>query len=97
MLGSSMVVRPAGPRFHPGRALRWESGWSGWMESRRLMAAKFLARMRLRLARWQCGRFAVLIIGRDFTSEIWRRLFEIIRGLKPSSLRRMCLEGIATE
>src|ERR1700675_2340536 len=97
MLGLRRMTRRAGPRFHPGLARRWEKGWSGWMESRRSTAARFLARMRLRLAHWQYGRFAVLTIGRDFTSAIWRRLFEIIRGLKPSSLRRMCRERIATE
>src|SRR5437660_12204003 len=84
-------------RFHTRRATRWDSGWSGWMESRRSTAAKFLERMKLRLARWRCGRFAVLIIGRDFVSTTWRRLFEIIRGLKPFLQRRMCRERIVTE
>src|SRR5207253_5307357 len=95
--GLKILLRRRVLRFHPRRALRWERDWSGWMESKRSTAANFLARMRLRLARWQCAQFAVLIIGRAFTSEIWRRSFEIIRGLKPSSPRRMCLGGIATE
>src|SRR6266403_2035400 len=97
MQGSRIVVRPAGPRFHLRRALRSEKDWSGWMESRRSTAAKFLARMRFRRKHWQCERFAALIPGRAFASAMWRRLFEIIRGLKPSLLRRMYLERIATE
>src|SRR5450631_664131 len=97
MPGRRILSRRVGPQFHLGRALRLERGWSGWMERGKSTAARFLARMMFRQTRWRCGRFVVHITGHDFTSAIWRRLFEIILGLKPSLLRRTCREQIVTE
>src|ERR1700686_2252843 len=97
MPGLRRMTRRAGTRFPPGRARRGERDWAGWVGSTRWTAAQVLGRTRPPLAHWRCGRFAVLIIGRDFTSAILPHLFAIIRGLKLSLPRKMYLERIVTE